>query len=46
VSEPPAVMKGLNPLDPPVNRPRSMVDVKGVTKAMTCVGDGDGSIRW
>jgi hypothetical protein len=34
--KPSAVMKGLNPLDPPMSRPRSVVRVKGVLKAMTC----------
>jgi hypothetical protein len=40
-----AVVKGLNPLDLPVNRPRCLVGVKGVPKAMTCGGDDGGSIR-
>jgi hypothetical protein len=42
--KPPTVMKGLNPFDPPVNQPRSVVGVKGFPKAMTCGGDGGGSI--
>jgi hypothetical protein len=44
VPEPSVVVKGFSPLDSPVNQPRFVVSVKGVPKAMTCGGDGDGSI--
>jgi hypothetical protein len=45
VPEPLTVVKGLNPLDPSVNQPRSVVAMKEVPKATTCGGDGDGSIE-
>jgi hypothetical protein len=44
VPKPPAVVKALSPLDPPMNRPRSVISVKGVPKAVIWGGNGGTSI--